>query len=173
MGIPFLTLNTVLIPFPPPSPPNQLPFPPSTFPSPPFSTGPRIQLTEPCGAVCNLLRCCCSCAIASIVIFAPAESISPPPPLAAAAAGQREEPLPLPSSRPPPPQLLCLRIRDRIFQFSGLFFIRFSAPCSINHFLVLPGSASSASVVSCQSPQSGCPGSTNPRLRPRKFSTLF
>ena len=66
MGIPFLTLYTVLIPFPPPfsTQSTSLP-PPSTFPflPPPFPTGPRIQLTETRGAVCNLLRCCCSCAI--------------------------------------------------------------------------------------------------------------
>ena len=65
-------------------------------------------------------------------------------------------------TRPPPPQLL-----RSIFQFS------FSAPCSINHFLVLPGSASSASVVSCQSLRSGCPGSRNPRLAGKNARLCF
>ena len=88
------------------------------------------------------------------------QKVSPAP---LAAAGQREEPLPLPPSRPPPPQLLRLQN----FPISNPFFIRFSAPCSINHFLVLPGSA--ASVVSCQSPQSGCPGSRNPRPAAEKI----
>ena len=65
-------------------------------------------------------------------------------------------------TRPPPPQLL-----RSIFQFS------FSAPRSINHFLVLPGSASSASVVSCQSLRSGCPGSRNPRLAGKNARLCF
>ena len=154
IGIPFLTL----IQFSFPSQPllHPINFPPSTFPLPPLSTG--TQGIQPRGAPCNLLRCCCTCAIASIVIFAPAESISATRSRSSWPAGGATSVFP-PRDRPPPPPPQLLRCSSNIFQF----FIRLSAPCSINHFLVLPGSASSASVVSCQSLQSGCPGSRNPR----------
>lgn len=108
-GIPFLTLNTVLIPLPPPSSPNQLP---QLFPSPSL-------LVESCGAVCNLLRCC---AIASFVIFTPAESISCSTSTRSSwPAGGATSVRTLRSPTPSPATLA-----QQLFQF----FIRFSAESS-------------------------------------------
>ena len=156
MGIPFLTINTVLIPFPP------LLLHPINFPSLNFSLPPllywspdpadravwcSVQLIAVLLQLCNCIYC--HLRTRRKYLLHSEQQL--------ASGGATSAP-----TRPPPPQLL-----RSIFQFS------FSAPCSINHFLVLPGSASSASVVSCQSLRSGCPGSRNPRLAGKNARLCF
>ena len=111
------------------------------------------------------MQCATYCGVVAVVQLHLLSSSHPQkvsPPLGAAAGQRRShfrsDPASSPATLAPPN-----------FPIFHSFFIRFSAPCSINHFLVLPGSASSASVVSCQSPQSGCPGSTNPRPAAEKI----
>ena len=85
-----------------------------------WSLGPATRVAR-CSNVQLIAVLLHFCAIASIVIFAPAESILDQQ-LASGGATSAPTGLPRNSSR-----TSLRRIRDQNFQFSGLFFIRFSA----------------------------------------------